>query len=311
MRILDPACGSGNFLYLALQGVKDIENKANLECEMLGLAPRLPMVGPEIVRGIEINPLAAELARTTVWIGDIQWRLRNGIRSKSIPILRKLDAIERRDALVAAAPSLLKDQGKTKRNGRPEATAEGQTFIEAEWPNAEFIVGNPPFLGVRLLRQGLGDDAVERLFEIYDGRVSREADLVCYWFERARSAVQAGRTRRVGLVATNSIRGGANRKVLDRIAAESRIFEAWSDEPWIIDGAAVRVSLVCFGQGKIPCASTERRWQPSTLISRLAQRTSPARAVSPEISTWHSWETLRAGASIFQGSLRGNGCGFP
>jgi type II restriction/modification system DNA methylase subunit YeeA len=72
LQILDPACGSGNFLYLALQGVKDIENKANLECEMLGLQPRLPIVGPEILRGIEINPLAAELARTTIWIGDIQ-----------------------------------------------------------------------------------------------------------------------------------------------------------------------------------------------------------------------------------------------
>jgi len=73
LAILDPACGSGNFLYLALQAVKDLELKANLECEALGLAPRGPAVGPEIVHGIEINPLAAELARTTIWIGDIQW----------------------------------------------------------------------------------------------------------------------------------------------------------------------------------------------------------------------------------------------
>jgi type II restriction/modification system DNA methylase subunit YeeA len=80
--ILDPACGSGNFLYLALQGVKDIELKANLECEVMGLEPRTPAVGPEIVHGIEINPLAAELARTTIWIGDIQWRIRNGIYAR-------------------------------------------------------------------------------------------------------------------------------------------------------------------------------------------------------------------------------------
>jgi hypothetical protein len=98
--ILDPACGSGNFLYLALQGVKDIENRANLESEALGLAPQAPTIGPEIVHGIEINPLAAELARTTIWIGDIQWRLRNGIHSKPQPILRKLDSIECRDALI-------------------------------------------------------------------------------------------------------------------------------------------------------------------------------------------------------------------
>lgn len=98
--ILDPACGSGNFLYLALQGVKDIELKANLECEALGLSPRIPVIGPEIVHGIEINPLAAELARTTIWIGDIQWRIRNGIHANPQPILRKLEAIECRDALL-------------------------------------------------------------------------------------------------------------------------------------------------------------------------------------------------------------------
>ncbi|MGZ9106433.1 MAG: DNA methyltransferase [Rhodoplanes sp.] len=104
--ILDPACGSGNFLYLALQGVKDIENRANLECEALGLSPQAPTIGPEIVHGIEINPLAAELARTTIWIGDIQWRLRNGIHSKPQPILRKLDSIECRDALITPVSSV-------------------------------------------------------------------------------------------------------------------------------------------------------------------------------------------------------------
>jgi type II restriction/modification system DNA methylase subunit YeeA len=98
------------------------------------------------------------------------------------------------------------------------------------------------------MRTALGDEAVEQLFGAYNGRVSREADLVCYWFEKARAAIRAGRAASVGLVATNSIRGGANRKVLDEIVSQSRIFEAWSDEPWVIDGAAVRVSLVCFGE---------------------------------------------------------------
>jgi type II restriction/modification system DNA methylase subunit YeeA len=246
LRILDPACGSGNFLYLALQGVKDIENKANLECEMLGLDPRLPIVGPEILRGIEINPLAAELARTTIWIGDIQWPLRNGIHAKPKPILRKLDAVECRDALITVAPTLLGD-GTLAKQSRSNSSHHGAKYFEAEWPKAEFIVGNPPFLGIRLMRAGLGDDMVEELFATYDGRVSREADLVCYWFEKARAALRGGRTKRVGLVATNSIRGGANRKVLDQIVAESRIVEAWSDEPWVVDGAAVRVSLICFG----------------------------------------------------------------
>jgi type II restriction/modification system DNA methylase subunit YeeA len=235
IRILDPACGSGNFLYLALQGVKDLENRVVLECEAMRLPPRGLHVGPEIVHGIEINPLAAELARTTIWIGDIQWGLRNGIYARPNPILRQLDAIECRDALTARSS--------------PPAKGEGELhYVEAEWPDAEFVVGNPPFLGSRLMRAGLGDETVEWLFLIYDGRVSREADLVCYWFEKARAALKVGRAKRVGLVATNSIRGGANRRVLERIVAESGIFEAWSDEPWVVEGAAVRVSLICFGE---------------------------------------------------------------
>lgn len=225
LSVLDPACGSANFLYLALQGVKNLEHTANQECEALGLPPRMPAVGPEIVHGIEINPLAAELARTTIWIGDIQWGVQNGFYGRAEPILRPLDAIECRDALL---------------------TSDGS---EATWPTSEFIVGNPPFLGGKLLRNGLGDETVHALFRVYDGRVPREADLVTYWFEKARAAVTASPTCRVGFVSTNSIRGGANRRVLERVAKDAPIFEAWSDEPWVVDGAAVRVSLVCFGQG--------------------------------------------------------------
>ncbi|MBZ9766559.1 class I SAM-dependent DNA methyltransferase [Mesorhizobium sp. CA6] len=248
LRILDPACGSGNFLYLALQGVKDIEHRVNLDCEMLGLPAQLPLVGPEILRGIEINTMAAELARTTIWIGDIQWQIKNGIRSKSIPILRKLDAIERRDALIRDGED--EDMTRDEQGDLLATLRTTSSDGEAEWPPAEFIVGNPPFLGVRLMRQSLGDPRVERLFKVYDGRVAREADLVCYWVEKSRAAVAAGKTSRVGLVTTNSIRGGANRKVLDQIASESRLFEAWSDEPWVVDGASVRVSLFCFGDGE-------------------------------------------------------------
>ena len=230
LRILDPACGSGNFLYLALQGVKDIEWGAILDCQTLGLSYALPRVGPEILHGIEINPFAAELARTTIWIGDIQWRVKNAVFHHPSPLLRKLDSIECGDALLA-----------------PDGKGG---FVEAEWPEADFIIGNPPFLGGKLLRRGLGDATVERLFKVYHSQVPAEADLVCYWFAKAWRALQAGRAKRVGFVATNSVRGGANRKVLEPIAGANAIFEAWSDEPWTIDGAAVRVSLVCFGQSR-------------------------------------------------------------
>ena len=101
VRILDPACGSGNFLYLALHAVKDIENRVVLETRGAGALPAALLVGPEIVHGIELNPLAAELARTTIWIGYIQWKIRNAIFAKDDPILRRLGNIDCRDALVS------------------------------------------------------------------------------------------------------------------------------------------------------------------------------------------------------------------
>ena len=220
--VLDPACGSGNFLYLALHALKDLEHRIQLEAEALGLQRAFPAIGPANVRGIEINAYAAELARVSVWIGEIQWMRRNGFRESRDPILKPLDTIECRDAIV------------TPDGGEPE------------WPAADVVIGNPPFLGGKLLNTGLGEDYVSRIFSVYAGRVPAEADLVCYWFVKAGEHVGAGKAKRVGLVATNSIRGGANRRALAMATAGRPIYEAWSDEPWVIDGAAVRVSLVCF-----------------------------------------------------------------
>ncbi len=221
-RILDPACGSGNFLYLGLKALKDIEHRVNMESEALGIPRDFPAVGPENMLGIEINPFAAELARVSVWIGEIQWMREHGFDASRNPILKSLDNIACHDAL-------LNEDG-----------------TEYEWPTADAIIGNPPFLGGKLLRSNLGDMQVHRLFRAYESRVPAEADLVCYWFEKARVLVETGKSQRVGMVSTNSIRGGANREVLEDIAETGRIFEAWSDEPWVVDGAAVRVSIVCF-----------------------------------------------------------------
>jgi type II restriction/modification system DNA methylase subunit YeeA len=236
-RVLDPACGSGNFLYLALQTLKDLEQRVLIELEAIGLGRGVPMVGPEQLLGIEINPYAAELARVSVWIGEIQWMQRHGFGIARNPILRPLDTIECRDAIL-----------------NPDGT-------EAKWPAAEVIIGNPPFLGGKLLMRHLDEAYVHRLFQIYDGSVRPEADLVCYWFAKAQDQTEAGKTTRAGLVATNSIRGGANRRVLDRVRKHGAIFEAWDDEPWVVEGADVRVSLVCFGRpdlaGGTPCLDGE------------------------------------------------------
>lgn len=318
-RVLDPACGSGNFLLLSLLGLKDLEHRVILEAETLGLPRAFPLVGPECALGIELNPYAAELARVTVWIGEIQWMLNHGFSLSKDPILKTLNTIAQRDAVL-----------------NPDGS-------EPEWPAADVIVGNPPFLGDKKMLGVLGSKYVAQLRKLYAGRVPGGADLVTYWFEKARAQIAMGKARYAGLVATNSIRGGANRKVLERIlqtestseigglhddgdvrhaisrgqaqsgrypartggggsacdrrgtggagdqdpsgsdpgkdagtdadrpgrpemddrgsvgggdvarhqklllAGRLRIFNAWSDEPWINDGAAVRVSLVAFG----------------------------------------------------------------
>ena len=226
-RVLDPACGSGNFLYLALKTLKDIEHRANIEAEELGLQRQVSIeVSPANVLGLELDPYAAELARVTVWIGEIQWMMKGGYPVSDKPILKPLHTIENRDALI---------------NGDDSETA---------WPSCDVIVGNPPFLGDKVMRSEMGDVYVNRLRKCFDGRVAGGADLVTYWFEKARAQIEAKNCKLAGLVSTNSIRQKRNRVVLERILKSTPIFEAWSDQPWINDGAAVRVSLVCFGQGQ-------------------------------------------------------------
>ena len=222
VRVLDPACGSGNFPYLALKGLKDLEHRILLDAVEMGVNRALPRVGPEAVRGIEISPYAAELARVSIWIGEIQWMLDHGYGITGSPILKTLDQIECRDALM------------------------NEDGTEAQWPEVDVVIGNPPFLGDKFMRDRLGSEYTETLRSTYGGRIPGGADLVCYWFEKARERIAAGTVRRAGLVATNSIRGGSNRVVLDRISRDAAIFDAWADEEWTVDGAAVRVSLICF-----------------------------------------------------------------
>ena len=220
--VLDPACGSGNFLFMSLRALKDIEQRVMIEAEEMGLTRQIPGVSPRQILGIELNEYAAELARITVWIGELQWMIQNGYGARRDPILLPLDQIQCRDALLSGE-------------------------VPAKWPDANAIVGNPPFIGNKKLLRELGDEYVERLRTAYNKRISEGADFVCYWFEKAMDAIEAGTTQRAGLVATNSIRGGANRLSLARIVEGAQIFDAWSDEDWWDKGAAVRVSMVAYG----------------------------------------------------------------
>lgn len=230
VRVLDPACGSGNFLYVALAALKDLEKEVWSYAGGLGLHQPELSVSPAQLLGIEKNPFAAELAQVVVWIGYLQWKRANGFFDVEEPVLQALQNIECRDAILTV-----------DLNGQP---------TEPEWPAADVIVGNPPFLGMRrLAKSGLPIDYMKAVQSLYRERVPGDADLVCYWFERARDMLIRQQVSRVGLLATNSIRGGSNRTVLDKVQELGNIFWAWSDRPWILDGAAVRVSMIGFDNG--------------------------------------------------------------
>ena len=231
---LDPACGSGNFLYMALRSLLDLEKAVIDYAESNGRYGWTPRVSPSQMYGIETDAYAAELARTALWIGYIQWHQTNGFEYKQDPVLMPLDTIRQTDAILA------RDE-----HGNP---------IEPEWPAAEFIVSNPPFLGRVPFRDGLGDDYVNAVFSLYGGRIPNSSDLCCYWFEKARAQIAAGKTKRAGLLATQAIRFQGNRQVLSRIKKSGDIFMAVSDQNWVLDGASVHISIVGFDDG----SDTER-----------------------------------------------------
>jgi hypothetical protein len=237
-KVLDPACGSGNFLYVSLRQLLDLEKEVYAYAIAIGLEPPALSVRPAQFLGIETNAFAAELARVVLSIGYVQWLYTNGFYQRDQAILMP-DTIANHDAIMRLDAA-----------GVPSRPA---------WPFAHVIVGNPPFLGDKKMRGELGDDYVDALRQLYADEVPGGADLVCYWFERARAQLVAGECQRVGLIATQAIRGGANRKVLQRILESGRIFMAWADRDWVLDGAAVRVSMVGFDNGREPTLMLDGR----------------------------------------------------
>lgn len=234
VRVLDPACGSGNFLYVSLRLLLDLWKEVSTTLSEYGYPFLIaaPEVSPSPAQlyGIELNEYAYELAQATIWIGYIQWLRENGFGTPGEPILKPIQTIRRMDAILAYDAE-----------GRP---------VEPAWPEADVIIGNPPFLGGGRIRSELGDAYTEALFKLYGQRLPNFSDLVCYWFEKARAMLELGTAKRVGLLATQGIRGGANRKVLDRIKDSGDIFWAQSDREWYLDGATVHVSMVGFDAGR-------------------------------------------------------------
>lgn len=289
VRVLDPACGSGNFLYVTLEHMKRLEGEVlNTfdELDPAGNAVRLRQSGlaleggradpfggetvdPHQLLGIEVNTRAAAIAELVLWIGYLQWHFRTrGKTMPSEPVLKDFRNIECRDAVLAwdrieyatdeRGVPLTRWDGRTMKaspvTGEPVPDDSARVPLEryvnprrAAWPEADFVVGNPPYLGARRIRLALGSGYLDALRSAH-ADVPEHADYVMYWWKHAAELVGIRMLRRFGLITSNSIRQTFSRKVVDEILLRHphvAIRFVIPDHPWVdaADGAAVRVAM--------------------------------------------------------------------
>ena len=287
VRVLDPACGSGNFLYVTLEHLKRLEGEVLQLIESFGENMRLDLGGetvdPHQFLGLEINPRAATVAELVLWIGYLQWHHRNrGATEWPQPVLRAFKNIECRDAVLAYdKEEFAKDEKgniryvwdrKTTKvdavTGRDvpddKAVIPLRTYVKpkpAQWPPADYIVGNPPFLGASRMREELGDGYTETLRAAYPA-MPESADFVMFWWHKAALETLAGRTRRFGFITTNSIRQTFNRRIV-QAAMDDGLYLTFAipDHPWIdaTECAAVRIAMSVGASSKpAPIAQLQR-----------------------------------------------------
>lgn len=254
-RILDPACGTGNFLYVALELVKRLEGEVLEALADLGGQEALSGleghgVDPHQFLGLEINTRAAAIAELVLWIGYLQWHFRTKGGAPAEPILRAFHNIQVKDAVLAAELELARDDGgkPLSRGGAPVYRYKNSK--RPDWPAAEFIVGNPPFIGGKDIRARLGDEYTEALWKTHT-KINDSTDFVMYWWDRAAELLTEKTTvlRRFGLVTTNSISQVFQRRVMERHLKAKRpisLVVAIPDHPWTKatrDAAAVRIAM--------------------------------------------------------------------
>jgi len=281
IRVLDPACGSGNFLYVTLEHLKRIEGETFDTLDLLGehqivLQMAGETVDPHQLLGLEINPRAAAIAELVLWIGALQWHFRNhGNVQPPQPIIRNFRNIECRDALIEwdSVEKVVDDKGipVTHWDGRttkphqvtgkevPDETARIPVYKyinprKAEWPKADYIIGNPPFIGPARMRDALGDGYTETVRNVHND-VGESSDFVMYWWNHAAELVRAGKVQRFGFITTNSLRQKFNRRVLESHMSAKKplsVIFAIPDHPWVdsADGAAVRIAMTTAAAGE-------------------------------------------------------------
>ncbi|NDK55745.1 class I SAM-dependent DNA methyltransferase [Pontibacter fetidus] len=282
VRVLDPACGSGNFLYVTLEHLKRLEGEVNEYLEHFPGQRTLDMTGgftvtPAQLLGLEVNPRAAAIADVVLWIGYLQWHFRaHGTATRlSNPILREYGNIKQQDAVLSYSdrkPRLdAGGQPVTRWDGHstkphpvtgqevPDETARTIVYDyldpkPATWPEADFIVGNPPFIGAKYMRDALGDGYTEALRKAYTKDISDSTDFVMYWWHKAGELVSSGKAERLGFITTNSLKQIFNRRVLQSFIESNNplsLLYAIPNHPWVdsADGAAVRIAMTVAGKG--------------------------------------------------------------
>jgi hypothetical protein len=280
IRVLDPACGSGNFLFVALDVFKRLENEILDLLHDLGDTAVFNQHGrpvtPEQFLGIEIKWWAKEITELVLWIGYLQWQIRTRGWTTNVPepVLRDYRNIDYRDAVLAydsVEPLLDKD-------GKPVTTWDGETMKadpitgeqvpddtarvpeirylnprRAEWPKAQFVVGNPPFVGNKKMRLVLGDGYVEALRAAHDD-VPETADYVMYWWNHAAHLLRRQDIRQFGFITTNSITQPATRRLIAQHLDDGQISIVFAipDHPWADSetGAAVRIAMTACSFGE-------------------------------------------------------------
>jgi hypothetical protein len=291
LRVLDPACGSGNFLYVTLEHLKRLEGEVINQLEALGekqssLGLEGETVSPRQLLGIELNERAAALAELVLWIGYLQWHIRTrGNKAVAEPVVHDFGNIEHRDAVLAwdemdlaydADGNLLtRWDGKTfKTHPATGEQVPDETAVlpqwkyihpkQAQWPQADYIVGNPPFIGASTMRAALGDGYVQTLRKAWP-EVPESADFVMHWWSRAAALTAQGKVKRFGLITTNSLRQTFNRRVVQAALDQGvQLAYAIPDHPWVdsANGAAVRIAMTV----GVPAAKPTKRGKAAASV---------------------------------------------
>jgi hypothetical protein len=284
IHILDPACGTANFLYATLEHMKRLEAEVLELITACGGDATFEMKGtkvrPEQFLGLEISPNAVAIAQLVLWIGYFQWQRKTTGKADTgdRPLLPKAQTIRQQDAVLAydrkvprrdpATGEILTiwDGHTTKTHlvtGKEVPDESARTVLfdythpkQAEWPKADYIVGNPPFIGTKRMIDALGSGYTESLRKAWKGKVPESADFVMFWWRKAAEQVAEGRCKRFGFITTNSIHQTFNRRVIEPFLADEKkplhLAYAIPDHPWVdsADGAAVRISMTVAAPGK-------------------------------------------------------------